>query len=307
MAPGAALSILATAALTAIGGDFDQYDVGSDHRPTKLPEDIEPPLVILLHGHKFNAAMWGRYAVSFALRGLPTLAINFERHGLLLHTAAHDEGVAELAAVVAREIEGKLLRPAPRRRARSPRRTSERASARRGTDGGGRSMVLVGHSLGGLVASHLASDREVSATTWRRLGVEVRGVIGISTPYDGVHLLSWIPPLVSALPMHWQPQVRNAIERSMPRLVRDMMPHSSVCAGIQDAMRRHAVSSRCTYRGISGGCDPVVIPASASAPCRDDGEFFQSVVLLNEGHFTITMSDRLISTVVSWAAEMLES
>ena len=113
MIPGAALSVVTAAALSALGGDVDHELYGSVDGVQSCDTESEAPLVILLHGHGFNAAMWGRYTVSFTLAGYSTMCVSYERYSRLLHQCAPEEGIAQLAEVAAREIRGHL----PRRQA----------------------------------------------------------------------------------------------------------------------------------------------------------------------------------------------
>jgi len=192
MIPGAALSIIATAILARLGGDFDHLEPWQGHasgapfRPKSetTQKTRTPPLIVLLHGHKFNSAMWGRYIVSFAFAGYECVSVDYELHSPLRNSAAHDEGIAELAAVAARALTSKLEasrmddRPSTSM-AGAPHSKQVRAL---------RPAVLVGHSLGGLVAAHMAAHDGARAA-----GLNVRGVIAISTPFDGVYALRWLP------------------------------------------------------------------------------------------------------------------
>jgi len=303
MIPGAALSIIATAILARLGGDFDHLEPWQGHasgapfRPKSetTQKTRTPPLIVLLHGHKFNSAMWGRYIVSFAFAGYECVSVDYELHSPLRNSAAHDEGIAELAAVAARALTSKLEasrmddRPSTSM-AGAPHSKQVRAL---------RPAVLVGHSLGGLVAAHMAAHDGARAA-----GLNVRGVIAISTPFDGVYALRWLPCalrlLQAILCQSFQP----------PRFISDMCPQSASCKELGNAVQRHASRTGCSYRSISGSCDPVVRPDSAfaldkqarghSASCSS-----HSLLLANEGHFTITMSDRLIRKVILWAGECL--
>uniref|UniRef100_A0A7S2E118 Uncharacterized protein n=1 Tax=Haptolina brevifila TaxID=156173 RepID=A0A7S2E118_9EUKA len=102
-----------------------------------------------------------------------------------------------------------------------------------------------------------------------------------------------------------------------PRLIVDMFPDSPACIDLLEAVELHAARGRCSYRCISGWCDPVVRPDSAfalrvtppsvgEAHSRHEASC-HTLLLANEGHFTITMSDRLISTVVQWTADCLDA
>ena len=297
MLPGAALSIVATAALTALGGDFDHFDECDAHhapRPAAGMGPEEPfvePLVVLLHGHRFNAAMWGRYVVSLALAKQSTLAVNYERDGILMNAAARGDGLAELAAVAASELAAKV-------RARKPRKMQPRRAAGAGGAVRRRPIVFVGHSLGGLVGAYLAAHDGAGSHSLREMGVDVRGLIAISTPFGGVHFLDWLKPHLPWMPACLRPT----------QLILDFIPRSAACAELHDAIQRHMASGgTCSYRCISGACDPVVRPHSAFALAPSGSSSMHCTrCLANEGHFTITMSDRLISIVVAWTAEMLK-
>jgi hypothetical protein len=292
MLPGAALSIVATATIVALGGRFEHRPVKVDYCAAQQDHHIADPIIVLFHGHGFNAAMWGRFVVSLSLAGYATVCVNYELQSLMMNAPASHESIADLAALVEQQLAAKMVREGGGRSSSGLRRHP-----------GLQPAIFCGHSLGGLVATHLAANGRS-----KNCGLDVQGVIAIATPFGGVPLLTLLAPLIPWLPSFLMPC----------KCVMEMQPNS-ICATLREAASRHAMQG-CSYRCIAGWCDLVVPPSAAFVETgnEDSGmhlgtqksstELSSSIatlLLCNEGHFTITMSDRLIATVIQWIADIL--
>lgn len=282
------LSIVATRLTAALGGRFEHPTPRREEGAASSHRESAEPLIVFFHGHGFNAAMWGRFVLSLSLAGYATLCVNYELHSPLMNSPGRHESIADLGAVVAEQLAARHARESRSGRVR-PRRHSSGAQPLR-------PAVFCAHSLGGLVATHVATQAHS-----RDLGLDVKGVIAIATPFGGVPLLSWLVPMIAWLPSFFKPS----------KCVMEMHAHSQVCAVLRTAAVRHAQQG-CSYHCIAGWCDPVVPLSSASVIPEPQKQAsarlaskVQTVLVSNEGHFTITMSDRLIALVVQWVAEIL--
>lgn len=130
---------------------------GAVHSPLAVP-----PLAVLVHGVTSSSRTWWRVGPALAERGYRVLAVDLRGHGASPRTEA-GLSVADLADEVAETVEAA---------SRSPGGTARSPSAEGrlpGTVAGAPVDLLVGHSLGALVALELVGRRPRFA---RRLVVE---------------------------------------------------------------------------------------------------------------------------------------
>jgi pimeloyl-ACP methyl ester carboxylesterase len=130
---------------------------GAVHSPLAVP-----PLAVLVHGVTSSSRTWWRVGPALAERGYRVLAVDLRGHGASPRTEA-GLSVADLADEVAETVEAASRSPGGT--ARSP--SAEGRSP--GTVAGAPVDLLVGHSLGALVALELVGRRPRFA---RRLVVE---------------------------------------------------------------------------------------------------------------------------------------
>ena len=182
-------------------------------------------------------------------------------------------------------------------------------------------LVLIGHSLGGLVstyiAEHLTSKLVCRPTEHadRSLGsvhVRVRGVVAISAPIGGSVLLAWLRdtlprslfpvPVLGINPFRgigrdFCPDARTilrlrakvAASEDRLREQRDAVPTASPLSRDEDACRLF----------ISGACDPLVLPPSALAHPEintTNTAGYSRVLVPHCGHYSIKIS------TVTWTA-----
>jgi pimeloyl-ACP methyl ester carboxylesterase len=99
---------------------------------------------------------------------------------------------------------------------------------------GNRPIVLICHSLGGLVAKQMiraAAERTVSET-WRKIGLAVKGVMFISTPHAGAPLANFLVTMAGLL-------LPSRIGRSSASL-EDLQANSIVLSQLSDWYREAA-------------------------------------------------------------------
>jgi pimeloyl-ACP methyl ester carboxylesterase len=123
---------------------------GAVHSPLAVP-----PLAVLVHGVTSSSRTWWRVGPALAERGYRVLAVDLRGHGASPRTEA-GLSVADLADDVAETVEAASR--SPNAEGRSP-----------GTVAGAPADLLVGHSLGALVALELVGRRPGFA---RRLVLE---------------------------------------------------------------------------------------------------------------------------------------
>jgi len=115
---------------------------------------------------------------------------------------------------------------------------------------GAGSLILVGHSLGGLIATHLHETR--------LCGTPIKHVFAISAPLEGSDLLAWAHE-------HGLHRVKcdldNAIHRSM---LRDSVFNNRLQEWFTRGSREERASRWAKYHLIAGELDPLVGPESAT-------------------------------------------
>ena len=98
-------------------------------------------MVLLLHGHGANDGQWVRGLVSLSLhhwaKEISVITVNYELEGSILYAPSQSPRVEILAEIVCRRLKVKFGKAY---------KTMSKP----------RKLILLGHSLGGLVASYIA-------------------------------------------------------------------------------------------------------------------------------------------------------
>lgn len=182
-------------------------------------------------------------------------------------------------------------------------------------------LVLIGHSLGGLVSTYIAEHltpqlgrppkKHGDRLTLSSLDVRVRGLVCISAPIGGSEMLCW---LRETLPRSFFPvpvlgidpyqgigrdfcpdapvlaQLRSKLAASEKRFQNQLTAASTVASTASMSPLSRGKDDSRLY--ISGACDPLVRPSSAlaraNANASDTG--YSRVLIHHCGHYSIIVS-----------------
>jgi pimeloyl-ACP methyl ester carboxylesterase len=256
--PVAVVVLSFTAALKRAGEDFDS-DGGAS--ASSVAGEKKTTLVVLIHGNGFNECQWlyGRLLLNGAPFAGQTsiLTVNYFGGPLLRKHNRRTRTVEGCSDVVMGQIDAQL-------KARGSPRFDK--------------VVLMGHSLGGVVSSYIAEHYKTLSD-----GSPVTSVIARSAPLGGSALLHFAKRstfLSRLLPL------RGGIHD-------DFCPSSKKLVALRASIAQSAASGRVHFTGITGFCDPLVRPESALPPGLSP-----RVHLPHLGHYNIKIS------VSAWRAAL---
>jgi pimeloyl-ACP methyl ester carboxylesterase len=242
------------ALLSKLGEDFDGAGVRS--ADADADADADAVVVVLIHGNRFNSCqwVWGRILLHAALgraRRVSFLTVDYFGGPLLCDHSEATGTVEGCSRIALAQILRKL--------------------AARGLDPRTARLVLVGHSLGGLVSCYIAEELAAAQ------GLRVSDVLSWSSPLRGSALLGW------ALQRPWLARFVDLDEPILQEF--DPASTNKTLARLQRRVEASARAGVRYYWGVTGGVDPLVRPDSALLRCFHTRH--HSPLL---GHYNIKMS-----------------
>jgi len=153
-------------------------------------------------------------------------------------------------------------------------------------ESGAEKLVLVGHSLGGLISTSILLEAE-DPNTGPSLPVEA--VMSISAPLDGSDLLGWAHGIgIGGLFTHLDDPIHRA-----------MLPGSADTRHLQRRLKEGNLNSR-SFRCITGGLDPMVSAQSAILETFPVAERPDSQVYPHLMHYNIAISGEVWRDIAHW-------
>ena len=266
MAPGAIVLMIFAGKYDREGGSWGQIVPG------------EAPVVLLLHGHGANDGQWVRGLVSLSLhhwaKDLSVVTVNYELEDQFYMRPANHQGVEILAEIVCRRLKAKF----------------EKAYK---TVSKPRKLIILGHSLGGLVASYISQNKEMRNELEIECGLKCRAVYSVSTPFLGSALLTYVRKNY--------PKLARA-NRLFSKVADQMEVGSVFLQTLLEACVRN--SSGITYRYAAGECDYLVRPKSALPLKKIMKE--RQLIFCGEGHYTVAISDAVWVRIITWISEDIQ-
>ena len=266
MAPGALVLMIFAGKYDRKGGSWGQ--IVSD----------EAPVVLLLHGHGANDGQWVRGLVSLSLhhwaKEISVITVNYELEDQFYMRPANHQGVEILAEIVCRRLKVKFGKAY---------KTMSKP----------RKLILLGHSLGGLVASYISQNKEMRNGLEIECGLKCKAVYSVSTPFLGSALLTYVRKNY--------PKLARA-NRLFSKVGDQMEVGSVFLETLLKACARN--SSGITYRYAAGECDYLVRPKSA-LPFKEVLKERQ-LFFCGEGHYTVAISDSVWKRMITWISEDIQ-
>ena len=217
--PAAVALLFATAKLKYAGETFDRFQ-----RSTQ-PKNQSAQVVVLIHGNRFNECQWHFPRMLMHARGLheatEIITVNYFGGPIMRNHGPKTSTVEGCSREVVSQIQAELKL--------------------RGVEDISR-VVLIGHSLGGVVSAYIKENLAAEH------GLPVSNVVAISAPLGGSALLEWA---------HKKPFLRRTFRTG--NQFSEFFPENTEMLKLRAKMAENASD----YFAVTGACDPLVRPESA--------------------------------------------
>lgn len=258
--PCAVVILFLVAQLKDFGDYFDDH---LDHlKPVEKPH--HDTLVILIHGNRFNECQWlfGRVLMHsrFGDRA-DFITVNYFVGPMKRDHTKETVRIEGCSAIVLEQIKYEIDR-----RGLKPKK-----------------VVLMGHSLGGVVSTHIAEseDHDLPIT----------------------HVVSWSAPLAGSALLLWGKQVGLA-DPNDEGIRKEFCPTNEKLHKLQAKVESSVKTGRVSYFAVTGYCDPLVRPESALlTKCFDQTKV---VELPHLGHYNIKVSSTAWRVVMNHLETIIE-